>query len=584
MSLRLRINLVISVLMIVFLVAAGAIIIDDTRRSIREEIVAGTRIAVQLMSSVVYAGQFLPTTSTQRDYLLSFLNNLGRVRAHDIVLEDRLGNTVYRSPGSTYKSGRSAPAWFHRMVSPKVETVTLAVPGATLRIVPDTSRSVLDAWDDLKALMMVAAGFFLLLIALLFWLVGRSLHPLQTVLGGLSRMAQGHLDTRLPALRAPEFSAISQTFNRMAQALQEGAAENQRLALIAQQSSDAIMIQDLDGTVRFWNPAAERLFGYRAEEMLGRPATVLAPAHKASEIARNLATVAVRGVLENQETQRLARDGRVVDVALSAAPLIDPQRDEVIGSIVSLRDITEHKHAVETERALRQNRELTQLIQEHVEEERRSLARELHDELGQCVTAIRTIGASIANRSRDSAPEIYDSSRMIVQVAGRLYDAMHGIVRQLRPSALDHLGLSETLEETVSALQFQHPEIEFKLGTSGALDHLGEALNINAYRIVQECLTNVLRHAGASRVEVGVARVADQAGDRLEIEVRDNGRGLGPPGGEARPGYGILGMRERVQALSGTFVLEGGPAGKGVRVRVRLPVTGAAATTKEVSA
>ncbi|MFO1205687.1 MAG: PAS domain S-box protein [Burkholderiales bacterium] len=572
MSLRLRVNLVISVLMIVFLVAAGAIIVDDTRRSIREEIEAGTKITVQLLASVIYAGQFFPSSSFQRDYLLAFLKNLGRVRAHDIVLEDGLGDTVYKSPGSTYKSGRAAPEWFRRMVSPQVETVSLALPGGKLSIIPDTSRAVLDAWDDLKALMMVAAVFFVSLVALIFWLVGRSLHPLRTVLDGLSRMAQGRLDTRLPALRAPEFSAISGTFNRMAQALQESAAENQRLALIAQQSSDAIVIQDLDGKVRFWNPAAERLFGYRGDEILGQPATLLAPAEHAAEIARNLVAVAARGVVENQETQRLAKDGRVVDVALSAAPLIDPQRNEVIGSIVSLRDITEHKHAVETERALRQNRELTQLIQEHVEEERRSLARELHDELGQSVTAIRTIGASIANRTRDSAPEIHESSRMIVQVAGRLYDAMHGIVRQLRPSALDNLGLSETLEEAVSALQFQHPEIEFRLQMRGALDHLGEALNINAYRIVQESLTNVLRHAAASRVEVNIARVADQAGDRLEIEVRDNGRGLGAPGREARPGYGILGMRERVQALSGSFVLEGA-AGRGVRVKVTLPVS-----------
>ena len=583
MSLRLRINLVISALMVAFLVAAGAVIIDDTRRSIREEIESGTKITVQLMSAVVYAGQFYPSASTQREFLLSFLNNLGRVRAHDIELEDGLGKLVYKSPESTYKAGRSAPDWFFRVVSPKTGTVTLALPGGTLRIIPDASRSVLDAWDDLKALMMVAGGFFLLMIVLLFWLVGRSLQPLRTVLAGLAGMAQGRFDTRLPEFRAPEFSSISRTFNRMAQALQESVAENQRLALIAKQSSDALVIQDLEGTVTFWNPAAERLFGYRADEMLGKSATVLASAESAAEIERNLATVRARGVIENQETQRLAKDGRVLEVALSAAPLVDPQRDEVIGSIVSLRDITEHKQAVETERELRQNRELTRLIQKHVEEERRSLARELHDELGQCVTAIKSIGASIANRSRDSAPEIHESSTMIVQVAGRLYDAMHGIVRELRPSALDNLGLRETLEEALSALQSQHPEIELRLDTSGELDHLGEALNINAYRIVQECLTNVLRHAGASRAEVFVTRVADDAGDRLEIEVRDNGRGFGGAGTEATPRYGILGMRERVQALRGSFALDSQP-GRGVRVQVTLPVTDTAAVEPGASA
>ena len=583
MSLRLRINLVISVLMVAFLLAAGAVIIDDTRRSTREEIEAGTKITVQLLSAVVYAGQFYPSASTQREFLLSFLNNLGRVRAHDIVLEDGLGNIVYQSPKSAYKTGRSAPEWFARLVSPKTQTVNLALPGATLRIVPDASRSVLDAWDDLKALMMVAAGFFALLIALLFWLVGRSLRPLRMVLNGLSGMEQGRFDTRLPAFRAPEFSSISHTFNRMAQALQESVSENQRLALIAKQSSDAIIIQDLEGTVTFWNPAAERLFGYRADEMLGRSAALLTPGELAEEIERDLGVVRARGVIENQETQRLAKDGRVLDVALSAAPLIDPQKDDVIGSIVGLRDITEHKRAVDAERQLQQNRQLTQLIQKHVEEERRSLARELHDELGQCVTAIKTIGASIANRSRDSAPEIHASSRMIVQVAGRLYDSMHGIVRQLRPSALDNLGLRETLEEAISGLQAQHPETRFRLETRGELERLGEALNINAFRIVQECLTNVLRHAGASRAEVRVTHAADADGDRLEIEVRDDGRGMIVAGMESAARYGILGMRERVEALHGNFALESQP-GKGVCVRVTIPVSGKVETEQGADA
>lgn len=571
MSLRLRINLVIAVLMAAFLLASGALIIDDTRRSIREEIAAGTKISTQLMTAVVYAGHFYPTTNTQREFLLSFLRNLGRVRAHDIILEDTLGNVVYQSPPSAYKAGRSAPEWFARLVAPKLEPVTLTLPGASLKILPDASRAVLDAWDDLRALAMVAAGFLALLLLLLFWLVGRSLRPLKTVLDGLSETEHGRFETRLPEFKAPEFSSISHTFNRMAQALQESVAENRRLALIAQQSSDAIVIHDMEGRVSFWNPAAERLFGYRAEEIIGRPATVLAPQELAGEVSRNLETIRARMVVENQETKRVARDGRVLDVALSAAPLIDPQKDEVIGCIVSLRDITDHKRAIETELRLQQNRQLTRLIQKHVEDERRSLARELHDELGQNVAAIRTIGASIANRTRETAPEIHASSNMIVQVAGRLYDSMHGIVRRLRPSALDNLGLRETLEETVASLQMQHPEIAFRFETRGDLDRLGEPLNITAYRIVQECLTNVVRHAVATRADILVARTGEGTEDRIEIEVRDDGRGMGTGNGAEPPRFGILGMRERVEALGGSFTIDS-LLGQGVCVRVSLPV------------
>ena len=119
-------------------------------------------------------------------------------------------------------------------------------------------------------------------------------------------------------------------------------------------------------------------------------------------MAENLATIHAGGLIENLETRRVAQDGRVVDVALSAAPLVDPASDEVIGEICSMRDITEHKRAQQAEAELEQNRRLTQLIQTRLEEERRAIARELHDELGQSVTAIRTIGAAIANRTEGS--------------------------------------------------------------------------------------------------------------------------------------------------------------------------------------
>ena len=82
---------------------------------------------------------------------------------------------------------------------------------------------------------------------------------------------------RLPAFPLPEFDAIGHTFNRMADALEESHAENRRLALVAKQSSDAIMIHDLQGNISFWNPAAERLFGFRSDEIVGRSATLLTP-------------------------------------------------------------------------------------------------------------------------------------------------------------------------------------------------------------------------------------------------------------------------------------------------------------------
>lgn len=573
MSLRFRINLLITVLMLLFMVGMGAIIVDDTRKSIKEEMEGTNRVTVQLLTTVLFSSQFIPGIATQRQVVLDFLKSLGRVRASDIKLHDGLGTLIYESPPSQYKAGRSAPEWFSRLVSPRAEVVTLRIQGGMLVITPDASRSILDAWDDLQYLIWLALGFFIAVNVLVFWFIGRSLRPLNQILDGLSQMQQGNFDVRLPQFPLPELSSISHTFNRMAGALQDSMVENRRLALIVKQSGDAIMIHDLQGNISFWNPAAERLFGYTAEEIAGRSAALLAPAGREDEIKENLEIVMRRGLVENVETQRLAKDGRLIDVSLSAAPLIDPHNEYVIGEICSMRDITERKRAQQTARELEENRKLTQLIQGHVEEERRSLARELHDELGQYVTAIKTIGASIANRT-GSTPEVQTGAQTIVSVAARIYDAMHGIISRLRPSALDNLGLTETLQDSIAAWQSRHPELKFKLDFSGRLDDLGETINITVYRIVQECLTNVIRHAQATNVEIAVKRQPAAAGacEMLRLAVCDDGKGT--PEEAVQDGhFGLLGMRERVQALNGSFSIDSAP-NRGFCINVTLPLEG----------
>ncbi len=386
-------------------------------------------------------------------------------------------------------------------------------------VTPDPSRSVLDAWDDLKQFFWLLLGFFVLVNVVVFWLLGRSLRPIGKILGGLSLMEKGRFETRLPLFGSPEFDSIGQVFNRMAQTLEESLAENRRLALVAKQSSDAIIIHDLEGRISFWNPAAERMFGYRMEEIVGRSATLLTTPERHDEVQDNLDTVKRRALIEMVETQRLTKDGRIVDVALSAAPLVEPLSNEVIGEICSMRDITEHKMAQQAERELEQNRQLTRAIQSRLEEERRSIARELHDELGQCVTAIKTIGTAISNRTRETEPDTHENAQTIVSVASHIYDVVHGIIRQLRPTALDHLGLSETLRDTVSAWRERHPDIACNLRLEGTLDGLGETINITVYRIVQECLTNIARHAVATRSDIDVTRCNDpQRGDVVEVD------------------------------------------------------------------
>jgi two-component system, NarL family, sensor histidine kinase UhpB len=577
-SLRLRINLVITLVVTAFTAAMVYVIVNDLRSSVREEIESTTRVAVQLVETAV-AGVYLePGPARRPEALVAMLRRVGRVRANDIRFYDEGGALLYQSPPSTYRSGSGAPQWFGALMRPEIAEARFNLPGGVIVVTPDASRSIVEAWDDLQSFGLLMLAFLVLVNVAVFWLLDRALKPLPQIVDGLSELTRGRFHVRLPPYRPAEFAALSLGFNRMAQALEESLAQNRQLALVAQQSSDAIIIRDLTGRITYCNAAAERLLGYERHELVGGPATRIAPGERHEELREQLESIERRVPVELLETQRLTKSGRVVDVALSAAPLVDPASDRVIGEICSLRDVTEHKRMQAAERELEQNRRLTALIQSQLEGERRAIARELHDELAQCVTAIKTIGTAIAGRAGEANPDIRDNATTIVSVAAHIYDIVHGIIRRLRPSGLDDLGLAETLRDAVSAWSRRHPQVRWELALSGELEGLGEALNITVYRIVQEALTNVARHAEASCVRVSVdrepaARGAGTQCDAVVVCVRDDGRGLGQAAVQENGRFGVAGMRERVQAFGGDFTISGA-AGAGVTVRAVLPVAG----------
>jgi two-component system, NarL family, sensor histidine kinase UhpB len=216
--------------------------------------------------------------------------------------------------------------------------------------------------------------------------------------------------------------------------------------------------------------------------------------------------------------------------------------------------------------ALAENRELTQIIQSRIEQERGAIARELHDEMGQQVTAIKSVGLAIARKAAGQDEMIEQSARLVVGCADQIYDGVHRLIAKLRPLALDRFGLRDALQDLLDDQRAHHSGVALHLTTSGQLDNLDDALSTAIYRIVQEAVNNALRHAQASRIDVQV-HVLDCD---LQLDVIDNGLGrleqLHAPGH-----YGMLGMRERAQALGGSFDLEQ-VAPAGVRIRVKLPV------------
>jgi two-component system sensor histidine kinase UhpB len=210
------------------------------------------------------------------------------------------------------------------------------------------------------------------------------------------------------------------------------------------------------------------------------------------------------------------------------------------------------------ERSREETRRLTQQSIAIQEGERRALAHELHDELGQSIAAINAVAASIdAGAARSGAATI-------AQMGAEMHAVVRGMLRRLRPVLLDEFGLTRALEELVDGWNERHADAFCRLSVDASCDELGDDASINLYRIVQECLTNASKYSGATEVAVAIER----RNGRVRLTVSDNGRGLDLAA--ARPGLGLLGMRERSEALGGTFKLEAKPGG-GVRLTIDLP-------------
>jgi two-component system, NarL family, sensor histidine kinase UhpB len=445
MTLRLKINLIVGALTILFVAAVLALQLRSMRESVNEEVVAANRVATQLLqrNAWLYAAQGTPA-------MLSYLQGIGRVRSNDIVLYDEQGRALYRSPPPTYKAGRDAPDWFERLIAPEPTVQSIAFPGGKLVMQTNASRASVDAWDYVLVLCAGAVVLLAVVNALVFWLVGRTVRPLGRIVGALEALEAGHFDATLPPLPGTEAGLIGAAFNRM--------------------------------------------------------------------VAR---------LRQNIETERRA--------ALAESRLVD-------------------------------NRELTRWIERQLEQERRLIAHELHDELGQSVTAMHSMAISIAQRVRGLDAQAEQAARTIADESSRLYEAMHGIIPRLAPLVLDNFGLADALGDLVERTRRSQPgvsiELQVDLGDTDLLADVALAL----YRGAQEGVTNALRHGQASQVRVELRRDGKDA----LLTVTDDGQGL--PAVPA-PGshHGLRWLAERSEGLGGSFRIAG-RAPRGVELQVRLPL------------
>lgn len=202
------------------------------------------------------------------------------------------------------------------------------------------------------------------------------------------------------------------------------------------------------------------------------------------------------------------------------------------------------------------------------EEERRHLARELHDELGQSLTSIRAEVAFVDEVARESVPVLLPSADALTRTCEGMVTSVRHIVQQLRPPGLEAFGLTACLQQLVDSWRRRDAgRCEYGLQLDGDLDHWNDTLTVSVFRLVQEGLTNAVRHGQASRIEVALSARADG----VHLRVQDNGPLEHPPTLPTSGGQGLLGMRERVLALGGTLTLAVAQP-HGLRLSIHLPV------------
>lgn len=450
-GLRLKINLIVGAMTLLFIAVVMVLQLRAVRESVREETVAANRVAAQLLNRTAwgFAAQGMPA-------LHAFLQSLGRVRSNDITLFDGDGGVLYRSPPSPYKAGRDAPDWFAALVLPQQSVQAIEFPGGRLEVQANASRAVLDAWDQFVPLALGGLALVVLVNALVFWAVGRAVRPFGRIVAALDELQAGRFDVALPALPGTEAAAIGTAFNRMVGVLRQHIETERRAA--------------------------------RAEEQLS------------------------------------------------------------------------------------DSRELARWIDHHIEQERRMIARELHDELGQSVTAIRSLALSVAQRVQAVDAESERAARVIADESSRLYDAMHGLIPRLAPLVLDNFGLADALADLVERTRRSQPALALALTVELGDVSLSSEAALALYRAAQEGITNAIRHGAARQITLDVRSHAAEgtAPAWVGLRLQDDGRGLPavPDGGTGH--HGLRWLAERVQALQGRFTV--GPARPaGVLLQVDLP-------------
>ena len=365
---------------------------------------------------------------------------------------------------------------------------------------------------------------------------------------------------------------LSRPFSQLAQAKYELLKSRNRLNDIIQTATDGIITIDASHHIIMVNKAAEKYFGYEDQKMLGLHLDQVIPMRHRSghsqhvndfgKTGRSIRQMGVQSADFSVTGLKKSGDEFPIEASISSMQEGDQRLFTVI-----FRDINDRKIAKEKmEQYHQQLSELSQSLQTEREEERKHIARELHDDLGQLLAALR-MDFSVLEKKAPDNPAVRPILRSMDNLILNAITTLRRIATDLRPRALDEGGLYFALQTLQKDFKHRHL-IECLLRANENELSLDDNISTTVYRVIQESLTNVVRHASATQVEIDLSRTDNV----LRFSIRDNGRGINQQDFAKRQSFGLVGMRERVRALRGELSITGDETA-GTCIEVVIPVS-----------
>jgi two-component system, NarL family, sensor histidine kinase UhpB len=443
MSLRIRLNLLITLLFVSLFICSSFYIIANARNAVQHEVESTANLALQLIE-IAFTSTSLESDEQKQIQLLNRLSELDLTRHLHIDIQS--SNNVL-TPVEEFADLKDikAPNWFVKLVEPPPTEIrhwlyNPVEPPKGIIIRADPADEIDENWTEVRSILIFLLTFIILANVFLYLAIGKYLAPIDTILSGLSDIEKGNYQLELPHFRLPELDRISQQFNHMAKVLLESKAKNQSL----------------------------------------------------------------------------------------------------------------------TQRSL-----------EIQEEERRHLAQELHDELGQTIAAIKAVATAVMNDKNPDKDRINSSVKTIIEYSDHIYQVAKNMMHRLRPSVLDEFGLVKALQSMIDDWNSRQDDIFCHFSFSDIPSDLTELLNISLFRIVQESLTNALKHSSASKILISMNKVNSSDLEYISLNIQDDGVGLNKD--KLMTGLGLPGMKERVEMNHGTFDLISEP-NNGLTINISIPI------------